>query len=105
VQRARLDGLPAVAFLATACLATTVLGMVVTFAPATMYSAYRQPVDSFAILSGIRSAGLTPAADQQIAGLIMWVPCCLLYLIAIAGVLVRWYAMPATVEPRAAFAD
>jgi cytochrome c oxidase assembly factor CtaG len=94
VQRSRLGTLPAVGYLVAACLASTVLGMMLTFAPETVYAAYRQPADSYAILTGLRAAGLTPRTDQQIAGLIMWVPCCLLYLSSIAGVLIRWYAAP-----------
>jgi putative membrane protein len=97
LRAARIETFPSVAYLATACLASTVLGMTLAFAPETVYAAYRQPADSYSILAGLRAAGMTPRTDQQIAGLIMWMPCCLLYLISIGGVLVRWYAAP---EPR-----
>jgi cytochrome c oxidase assembly factor CtaG len=91
VHASRMEALPSAAYLVAACLASTVLGMTLTFAPEAVYSAYRQPVDSFGVLAELRGAGLTPRADQQIAGLIMWMPCCVLYLIGIGGVLVRWY--------------
>jgi putative membrane protein len=68
--------------------------MVLTFAPEPLYAAYRQPADPDAIASGLRWAGPTPRTDQQLAGLLMWVPCCLLYLGSIAGVLLRWYDTP-----------
>jgi hypothetical protein len=42
-----------------------------------------------------RTWGMTPPRDQQIGGLIMWVPMCLVYLGAIFGQLARWYAVPA----------
>jgi cytochrome c oxidase assembly factor CtaG len=29
--------------------------------------------------------------DQQIGGLLMWVPCCLVYLTAIMAMFARWY--------------
>ncbi len=29
--------------------------------------------------------------DQQIGGLLMWVPACLVYLCGILGLLARWY--------------
>ncbi len=38
---------------------------------------------------------MIPARDQQIGGLIMWVPMCLVYLCAIFGQLARWYSVPA----------
>ncbi|MGD9890197.1 MAG: cytochrome c oxidase assembly protein [Dehalococcoidia bacterium] len=91
VPRSRMDALPSAAYLIAACLASTVLGMTLTFAPEPVYAAYRQPIDSFGVLANLRTAGLTPRSDQQIAGLIMWMPCCVLYLIGIGGVLLRWY--------------
>jgi putative membrane protein len=91
VRTSRIEALPSAAYLIAACLASTVLGMTLTFAPEAVYSAYRQPVDSFGILAELRAVGMTPRTDQQIAGLIMWMPCCVLYLIGIGGVLVRWY--------------
>ncbi len=53
------------------------LGAVLTFASVPLYSAY---------LTTASTWGLTPLEDQQLAGLIMWIPGGLIYLIA-AGVL------------------
>jgi len=36
--------------------------------------------------------GLTPIDDQQIAGLVMWIPGSLAYLAAVAWIFVRWMA-------------
>jgi cytochrome c oxidase assembly factor CtaG len=99
VQQSRIGAFPSVVYLVTACLASTVLGMTLTFAPEAIYTAYRQPIDTHGILTGLRAEGLTPRTDQQIAGLIMWMPCCLLYLAAIGGVLVRWYGAVETALP------
>jgi cytochrome c2 len=57
----------------TTALHTTVLGAFLTFAPTPWYTAY-----------GGRGAawGLSPLADQQLAGLIMWVPAGVAYLVA-----------------------
>jgi cytochrome c oxidase assembly factor CtaG len=35
---------------------------------------------------------LSPAQDQQAAGLIMWVPCCFVYLSGCLFLLYRWFA-------------
>jgi cytochrome c oxidase assembly factor CtaG len=91
VGQSQMEALPSTAYLVAACLASTVLGMTLTFAPETVYAAYRQPIDSYGVLAGLRAAGLTPHTDQQIAGLIMWMPCCVLYLSSIGGVLLRWF--------------
>jgi cytochrome c oxidase assembly factor CtaG len=39
--------------------------------------------------------GLTPEKDQQIGGLLMWVPMCLVYFAAILAQVARWFAEPA----------
>ena len=40
------------------------------------------------------TGGLSPARDQQLGGLLMWVPPCFVYLCGIFGLLARWYAGP-----------
>jgi putative membrane protein len=49
------------------------LGALLTFAPTPLYEAHLDTTHSF---------GLTPLSDQQLAGLIMWVPAALPYLAA-----------------------
>ena len=41
---------------------------------------------------------MTPEKDQQIGGLLMWVPMCLVYLAAIFAQLVRWFSPPAAIR-------
>jgi putative membrane protein len=85
----RLEPLLAVLYLFTACLACTVLGIVLTFAPPGLYAA---PAGGGAALQLVRSRwGLSPEADQQLGGLLMWVPACIVYSSAVIGVLARWY--------------
>jgi putative membrane protein len=44
--------------------------------------------------------GFTHAVDQQVGGLLMWVPACLIYTCGILGLLARWYApAAATMSP------
>jgi cytochrome c oxidase assembly factor CtaG len=47
------------------------------------------------ILGTIRGNwGLTSDRDQQIGGLLMWVPMCSIYLAAILAQLARWHSSP-----------
>ena len=85
----------AFAYLGAAMLSTTILGILITFAPVGVYSAYLRPHDSLGILGTLRQSwGLTTEADQELGGLLMWVPGGLVYLCAIMAVLARWYRAP-----------
>ena len=70
-------------------------GSFITFSPVTVCSIYTmQPSDRLGMLAK-RFAdgwGLTPEKDQQIGGLLMWVPMCLIYLSAIFAQIARWFA-------------
>jgi putative membrane protein len=83
----RLSPPGAVIYLFAACFACSVLGIVITFSPVAVCSIYTlQPADHFGLLQTIRNGwGITPERDQQIGGLLMWVPMCLIYLSAIFG--------------------
>lgn len=97
ISRARLSPVPqAAAYLFTGCLACTTMGVLITFAPAPLYTPYLHPVDVYGILPLVRNDwGISAALDQQIGGLLMWVPGCLIYLAAIMGMFGRWYTEPA----------
>lgn len=96
-EKDRLKPLTGVGYLFTACTACSVLGIILTFSPVTVCDIYMQPVDQLSILSTIRTDwGMTHSMDQQVGGLLMWVPMCLIYLAAIFAQLVRWYSQPAT---------
>lgn len=64
-RRGDARGLANAAFLTLGTLMHTgLLGALLTFAPAPLYPSYQ----------GVAPGGLTPLEDQQLAGLIMWVP-------------------------------
>jgi putative membrane protein len=89
----RIAPLAGVVYLFTACMACTLLGIYITFSPIAVCSAYHHPVDRLGILPLLRQRwGLTPSVDQQLGGLLMWVPSCLIYLIGVMGQLARWYS-------------
>jgi len=98
-QSQRIPPLGGVLYLFMACTACTVLGIILTFAPVTVCKAYLHPADTLGIMPMLEGQwGLTPLRDQQIGGLIMWVPMCLAYAGAIFGQIARWYAAPAALH-------
>jgi putative membrane protein len=72
---------PATALLAMVASAALMglLGALLTFAPQPLYDAHASTTTAF---------GLTPLEDQQLAGLVMWVPALLPYLV-LAGIAAR----------------
>jgi len=79
-------------YLFTGCVACTILGVVVTFSPVEVCSVYLHPTDTLGVLPLLRGSwGLTADRDQQLGGLLMWVPACLVYAGGILGLLARWY--------------
>jgi putative membrane protein len=89
----RLSPAAGIVYLFTACTACSLLGIILTFAPVSICSVYQQPVDRLGMLGTIRGNwGLTSDRDQQIGGLLMWVPMCLIYLAAILAQLARWHS-------------
>jgi len=93
LPEARLRPVPqAAAYLFSSCLACTSIGVVITFAPRLLYPAYAHPQDGYGIVPLIREQwGISAAMDQQIGGLLMWAPCCLVYVTAIMAMFARWY--------------
>lgn len=99
VQEHRLPAAIAVPYLFGACTACSLLGAAITFASPGLYPAYLHPADPFGILPLIREGwGLDAKSDQQLGGLLMWVPGCFVYLTAILATVARWYATPERVE-------
>ncbi|WP_423146031.1 cytochrome c oxidase assembly protein [Rubrolithibacter danxiaensis] len=90
VKHLRINPLVGVLYLFTACIGCSILGLLLTFAPAGIYTHYYLPdLYGFSKLI-IDNWGISRADDQQIAGLIMWVPCCFIYLSGSMLLLYRW---------------
>ncbi len=91
----QMSPLIVVIYLFTAMLASSLLGIILTFAAPGLYPAYLDPEDRHGILALLRKGwGMTPELDQQVGGLLMWVPGSLAYLVAIMALLARWYYAP-----------
>jgi cytochrome c oxidase assembly factor CtaG len=92
IERHRLEPLTAIVYLFSACLGCTLLGIYIAFTPASVCPAFASSEGSIAALAALYRAGWTPALDQQLGGLLMWVPPCSLYVGTILAVLCRWYS-------------
>jgi cytochrome c oxidase assembly factor CtaG len=96
-EQERLSPPGAVLYLFSACFTCGMLGIIITFSPVTVCSIYTmQSSDPLGMLRTIRTDwGFSPERDQQIGGLLMWVPMCLIYLSAIFAQIARWFALSA----------
>jgi putative membrane protein len=95
IEENRLPAIVAVPYLFSACTACSLLGAAITFSSPGLYPAYLHPDDRLGILPLIRDGwGLDAKSDQQLGGLLMWVPGCFVYLSAILATVSRWYRTP-----------
>lgn len=92
VRLKKLDPLQSSLYLFLACVGCTALGILITFAPAGIFTSEMTDMD-INIVTMIRTNwGITMGLDQQIGGLIMWVPACLIYLSYVLITLYRWFS-------------
>jgi cytochrome c oxidase assembly factor CtaG len=80
---------PGVAYLFTACLACTALGILLTLTPVEVCPVFRAPLAAPG-WSWLRER-VSAEADRQTGGLLMWIPMCLVYVGAIMFELGRWF--------------
>jgi putative membrane protein len=88
-RRAAQQG-AAIVYLFTTTVHTSVLGALITFATRPWYASYLQIP---------RSWGLTALEDQQLGGLIMWVPGSLIYVGIALALLVQWIRSTEPADP------
>jgi cytochrome c oxidase assembly factor CtaG len=70
-----------VLYIFTTAIHTSILGALLTFSPALWYPAYANTTQAW---------GLSPLEDQQLGGLIMWVPAGLTYVVAGLALIAGW---------------
>lgn len=92
-RAARLDPGFGVLYLFSACLACTGLGILLTLTPVEVCPIFAAPSSAPAMWVALRER-LTATRDQQIGGLLMWMPMCLVYVAAIVMELARWLGEP-----------
>lgn len=71
----------AVLYMFSTAVHSGLLGALITLSPTLWYPAYRETTESW---------GLTPLEDQQLGGLIMWVPACVVYVVAALALMAGW---------------
>ncbi|MEJ2187343.1 MAG: cytochrome c oxidase assembly protein [Gemmatimonadota bacterium] len=85
-------------YLFFAGLANTLLGILITFVPRVLYTPYINPPDPEGLLPFFRNVwGLTPAADQALGGVLMWVVGMAVFAVALAvhvGLMLRASGAP-----------
>jgi putative membrane protein len=87
-RSARRPDAVGLASLFTTMLHTGALGALLTFAPSPWYPHY-----------GGGSLGLTALEDQQLGGLVMWVPGALAYMVAGLALVAAWLTPPRATSP------
>jgi putative membrane protein len=87
----RIHPLAGIVYLFTACISCSLLGLLITFAPLNTFHYYAN-LNTIMSMKGANPWGLTLKSDQQAAGLIMWVPCCFVYLTGCIYLLQQWFA-------------
>jgi cytochrome c oxidase assembly factor CtaG len=103
VPECRLEPLWMQLYLLAGAIANSLLGIWLTFAPAGTYAPYLHPSDSLQVLEALRSGwGLTPAIDQQVGGLLMWVGGGFVFVTVMVTKVVRWLGSVDTGAPSAA---
>jgi cytochrome c oxidase assembly factor CtaG len=91
----RLPPYAAAVYLFTGCVGCSLLGIYVSFSPVSVCPLYAAGGGSPELLRLIREQwGLTHRIDQQVGGLLMWVPACMVYLGAILAAFSNWYQVP-----------
>jgi putative membrane protein len=88
-REGRLGRPAAVLYLFTTSVHTTVLGALLTFSTVVWYPVY----------GSTNLWGLSPLEDQQLAGLVMWVPANLGYWIASLAIATSWLKQADTTKP------
>jgi cytochrome c oxidase assembly factor CtaG len=92
IARLRLDRGTGVLYLFGTSLHATLLGVYMALAPRVWYPSYVGRTEGWR---------LTPLEDQQLAGLIMWMPACMVYAIVAAVVFAWWLETPERGRPAA----
>lgn len=85
IEEIRLPELQGIIYLFTACVGCSILGILITFASTGLYQT------AFSRTAG-EVWGLSQSTDQQLGGLLMWVPGCFIYVSGVITLLARWYS-------------
>ena len=83
----RLQPIQCVIYLFTSCVSCSLLGLYVVFSATSASLAEALPV-----FNTLRNPfPISVRTDQEMAGMLMWVPGCIFYVIASVDIMLRWY--------------
>ena len=108
VAEHRMQPHVAAMYLFAGCVGCSLLGIYITFSPISVCPLYSNPTGSSDLLRLIREQWrFTPRTDQQVGGLLMWVPACMVYLGAILAKFSSWHHVvgPSHVAPTSLAAE
>ncbi|MBN9387344.1 MAG: cytochrome c oxidase assembly protein [Chloroflexi bacterium] len=92
IARLQMNTLPAILYFFFAALASSILGLLLSFAPNSMFPTYINPIDTSHLLQVFRDGwDLSAHGDQQLGGVMMWSSGGFGYLAGVVVVMVRWY--------------
>jgi len=98
VRLRKLDPLQSSVYLFLACVGCTALGILITFSPSGLFTGEMTDMGANTVTTLRSTLGMTADMDQQIGGLIMWVPACMIYLSYVLITLFRWLSAQSSVE-------
>jgi cytochrome c oxidase assembly factor CtaG len=94
LPQCRMSPLWAQVYLLGGAMANSLLGIWLAFAPGALYAPYLHPADSLHVAALLRTGwGLTPALDQQVGGLLMWVGGGFVFLAVMVALFLQWFGM------------
>ena len=99
----RLPALARIGYVFLGGIPNTLLGVLITFAPAVLYPTYQLALEQPGLGRALQTEWrITALGDQELGGLLMWVPGGLVYLLAIIAIFISWFSRQQAVGPEAA---
>ena len=91
VEWRKLEPMTSILYLFIACVGCTILGILITFSTSPVYISY-YTWGNTAVAAMLRNSWqITQMGDQEAAGLIMWVPACIIYITNSMVILARMF--------------
>jgi putative membrane protein len=91
ISRRKIHPVAAVPYLFTTSIHASALGIFMSLSPWVWYQEYVATAAAF---------GLSSLADQQLAGLLMWIPGCMAYPLVMVVLMAHWLATSETRQPQ-----
>ncbi|HLG72796.1 MAG TPA: cytochrome c oxidase assembly protein [Chloroflexota bacterium] len=96
---AQLPMIGRVAYVFLAGIPNTLLGALITFAPVVLYPSYQLALEQPGLGRALQLQwGITALTDQELGGLLMWVPGGFVYLAVIVAIFMSSFARPSAAE-------